>query len=218
MSIAVRGNPGSSSEPLIAVPSLSAPDDASSLLLDALPQDGLAAVFGVHFHTTKGNTLEFFKGKPGVDVSLLEFRAMPSGLHSVESDVIFFRQGELHGVACFHRMRTQEADQRNARMRYVPRSGSSLSGFAEHRLVIGAWAHSSPPVGQSCVSSSRCSRAKQRGHMPRSLHANAIVPSPSKTGMSAGSVTAAVYKLVIGPHAMCGGQRGPELQPARALV
>ncbi|KAF5319402.1 hypothetical protein D9619_008555 [Psilocybe cf. subviscida] len=81
-----------------------------------VPQD-LVAIFHVSFHPTKGNTIDWSQ-KTSDDLSLehIEFNALPSGLHLVEQDVVYFTKDGQHGVCVFRRRQTNEAGHRGVRL------------------------------------------------------------------------------------------------------
>lgn len=77
------------------------------------PQD-IVAIFHASFHPTKGNALDwFFSVDDELDVEKLglEFSALPSGLHQLDEDVIYFTakvapHRTYHAIALFRRRRT----------------------------------------------------------------------------------------------------------------
>ncbi|TFK22844.1 hypothetical protein FA15DRAFT_671093 [Coprinopsis marcescibilis] len=85
------------------------------------PKD-IAAIFHVSFHPTKGNTVDWcFKAPEWEELQIdglgLEFSALPSGLHQVDEDVVYFTSSiptatatnahqTLHALSLFRRRRT----------------------------------------------------------------------------------------------------------------
>ncbi|EIN04515.1 hypothetical protein PUNSTDRAFT_76382, partial [Punctularia strigosozonata HHB-11173 SS5] len=75
------------------------------------------AIFHASFHPTQGNTLDWsLKASPDLDLNHVEFSALPSGLHLVEEDVVYFTKGPHHGVCVFRRRRTTEHGHRGFRL------------------------------------------------------------------------------------------------------
>ncbi|KAF8197008.1 hypothetical protein BJ912DRAFT_1056100 [Pholiota molesta] len=80
------------------------------------PQD-LVAIFHASFHPTKGNTVDWsLKASDDLDLEHLEFSALPSGLHLVERDVVYFTKDGQHGVCIFRRRKTSEQGHRGVRL------------------------------------------------------------------------------------------------------
>ncbi|KAG8871189.1 hypothetical protein FRB97_008921 [Tulasnella sp. 331] len=72
----------------------------------------IVAVFQTSFHHIQGNTLDW---STTIDDDLyaeslkgVEFSSMPSGLHGVEDDVVFFMKGDLDAVSVFRRRKLPE--------------------------------------------------------------------------------------------------------------
>ncbi|KAH8822398.1 hypothetical protein DL96DRAFT_1819886 [Flagelloscypha sp. PMI_526] len=83
------------------------------------------AVFNAQFHVTKGNIIEWsLKADPELSLDGVEFSVLPSGIHAVERDVVYFTipnpssstHSPLHGVSIFRRLATTEEGQRGARL------------------------------------------------------------------------------------------------------
>ncbi|PBK87215.1 hypothetical protein ARMGADRAFT_1047655 [Armillaria gallica] len=80
------------------------------------PQD-IVAIFHASFHPTQGNVIDWsIKASDDVSLDNLEFSALPSGLHLVEQDVIYFTKDEHHGVCVFRRRKTTEQGHRGFRL------------------------------------------------------------------------------------------------------
>ncbi|OSX62954.1 hypothetical protein POSPLADRAFT_1169563 [Postia placenta MAD-698-R-SB12] len=80
------------------------------------PQD-VVAIFHAAFHPTQGNVLDWsLKASEDLDLSHVEFSALPSGLHLMERDVIYFTKDEHAGVCVFHRQHTTEQGHRGFRL------------------------------------------------------------------------------------------------------
>lgn len=67
-----------------------------------LARKDLNAVFVVRFDTVKGNMIEFQYPKE-LSLSGIEFTTLPSGSHSIGTDVIYFRRPPYFGLSVFKR-------------------------------------------------------------------------------------------------------------------
>ncbi|KAI7499823.1 hypothetical protein KC367_g4101 [Hortaea werneckii] len=88
----------------------------------------LAALFQVVFDQKVGYTIAWKRSLPDADLGGIEYKCLPSGLHSVESDLVYFTQGQLHvGISAFAQ---EEADSehRNARFCAIGALVSSAHG------------------------------------------------------------------------------------------
>ncbi|KAF9445433.1 hypothetical protein P691DRAFT_734966 [Macrolepiota fuliginosa MF-IS2] len=80
------------------------------------PQD-LVAIFHASFHPTQGNVVDWsLKASDDLSLDHLEFSALPSGLHLVEHDVVYFTKDGQHGVCIFRRRKTTEQGHRGFRL------------------------------------------------------------------------------------------------------
>lgn len=80
------------------------------------PQD-IVAIFHASFHPTKGNVVDWsLKAHDDLNLDHLEFSALPSGLHLVEEDVVYFTKDGQHGVCIFRRRKTTESGHRGFRL------------------------------------------------------------------------------------------------------
>ncbi|CAA7264584.1 unnamed protein product [Cyclocybe aegerita] len=83
---------------------------------ESVPQD-LVAIFHASFHPTKGNIVDWsLKASDDLSLDQLEFNALPSGLHLVEQDVVYFTKDNQHGVCVFRRRKTDEHGHRGFRL------------------------------------------------------------------------------------------------------
>ena len=92
---------------------------------------GVDAWFYVEFDHTKGNCLKEWKARPGMSSAGIEFKAIPSGLHTVESDVIYFLHDGRIGISackCKH--------DKSARGARIIAAGVLTSG---HGRLSGTW-------------------------------------------------------------------------------
>ncbi|KAI0292962.1 hypothetical protein B0F90DRAFT_1811880 [Multifurca ochricompacta] len=89
---------------------------ASKKQLPPPPQD-IVAIFHASFHPTRGNILDWsLKASDDLQLDGVEFSSLPSGLHLVEQDVVYFTKDTHHGVSIFRRRQTSEHGQRGFRL------------------------------------------------------------------------------------------------------
>ncbi|KAH9012268.1 hypothetical protein EDB84DRAFT_1536650 [Lactarius hengduanensis] len=89
--------------------------------------------------STPGETTSSFisrRSLPHSDLQLdgVEFSSLPSGLHLVEQDVVYFTKDGLHGVCVLTRRQTSEQGQRGFRL-------SSLGILLARSLRLRPWRH-----------------------------------------------------------------------------
>ncbi|KAL1744728.1 hypothetical protein HDZ31DRAFT_37922 [Schizophyllum fasciatum] len=99
-----------------------APQAGPSTAKPEYPQDlaSPVAIFHASFHPTKGNVIDWsLKASDDIKLDNLEFSALPSGLHLVEQDVVYFTKDGHHGVCAFRRRRTTEQGHRGFRLSSV---------------------------------------------------------------------------------------------------
>ncbi|KAI0791253.1 hypothetical protein C8Q75DRAFT_805607 [Abortiporus biennis] len=81
-----------------------------------VPQD-LVAIFHASFHPTQGNIIDWsLKASEDFDISHVEFSCLPSGLHLIEEDVVYFTKDGHQGVCVFRRRQTSEHGHRGFRL------------------------------------------------------------------------------------------------------
>ncbi|KAJ7487285.1 hypothetical protein B0H11DRAFT_2172823 [Mycena galericulata] len=80
------------------------------------PQD-IVAIFHASFHPTQGNIIDWsLKANEDLNLDHLEFSALPSGLHLVEEDVVYFSKDGQRGVCVFRRRKTVDHGHRGFRL------------------------------------------------------------------------------------------------------
>lgn len=80
------------------------------------PQD-IVAIFHASFHPTKGNLVDWcLKASDDLELDGVEFSTLPSGLHLVDQDVVYFTKDTHSGVCVFRRRRTAEQGHRGFRL------------------------------------------------------------------------------------------------------
>ncbi|PMB69418.1 Protein LCHN [Beauveria bassiana] len=82
----------------------------------ALPP--LSALFLINFDVKAGYTIVWKRADPAVELEgLVEYKSLPSGLHTVSDDLIYFVHDTQHaGLSAFVNEPTEEEELRNARM------------------------------------------------------------------------------------------------------
>jgi len=97
-------------------PSLSVPLPANSISAPDLPP--IDALFLIDFDVKKGYTITWKHTAPGVDIDgRVEYKSLPSGLHTVSEDLIYFVHDGAHaGLSAFVNTPCDEEEARNARM------------------------------------------------------------------------------------------------------
>ncbi|KZW03276.1 hypothetical protein EXIGLDRAFT_759148 [Exidia glandulosa HHB12029] len=81
------------------------------------PSD-IVAVFHASFHPTQGYIISWSQKVPEASLNLdgIEFTALPSGLHAVDSDVIYLSRDGYRGVCVFNRRKSEEEGARGFRL------------------------------------------------------------------------------------------------------
>ncbi|KAF8556664.1 hypothetical protein OG21DRAFT_1495348 [Imleria badia] len=99
-----------------------------------VPQD-IVAIFHASFHPTKGNVVDWcLKASDDLQLDGVEFSTLPSGLHLVDRDVVYFTKDSHPGVCVFRRRRTTERGQRGFRL-------SSLGILLVNSVRPRPWRH-----------------------------------------------------------------------------
>lgn len=95
-------------------PTLSAP------LYSTIPSDlpPVSALFLIDFDVKAGYTIAWKRAEPGLDlVGLVEYKSLPSGLHTVSEDLIYFvHDAGYAGLSAFVNQPCQDEETRHARM------------------------------------------------------------------------------------------------------
>ncbi|KAG9257109.1 uncharacterized protein F5Z01DRAFT_702744 [Emericellopsis atlantica] len=95
---------------------ISLPPAGSSSHLPELPP--IDALFLIDFDVKKGYTIAWQQTAPGVNVDgRVEYKSLPSGLHTVSEDLIYFvHEGAHAGLSAFVNVPCEEEESRHARM------------------------------------------------------------------------------------------------------
>ncbi|KAK1980447.1 hypothetical protein LZ30DRAFT_128657 [Colletotrichum cereale] len=86
---------------------------------NALPElPPIAALFLIDFDVKAGYTIVWKQAAPGIELEgLVEYKSLPSGLHTVSDDLIYFvHDGEHAGLSAFINTPCDEEEARHARM------------------------------------------------------------------------------------------------------
>ncbi|EAW07320.1 uncharacterized protein ACLA_020270 [Aspergillus clavatus NRRL 1] len=77
---------------------------------------GIAALFVIRFDIKAGYVISWKRAIPGVEIEgVVEYRSLPSGLHNVSEDLIYFVYEQYAGISAFVNLPADEAE-RNANM------------------------------------------------------------------------------------------------------
>ncbi|XP_077983342.1 DENN domain-containing protein 11-like [Glandiceps talaboti] len=108
---------------------------ASNSVCDLTEDDHIVAIFVVAFDTRSGNVVEWCQPED-VDLEGVEFKAMASGSHTIDSDFIYFRKGSFFGLACFEKMGVDNIVERGARMKSVGILATSYTLLYRHMQFL----------------------------------------------------------------------------------
>ncbi|KAI0415839.1 hypothetical protein F5X98DRAFT_345636 [Xylaria grammica] len=91
------------------------PSSPSVVTLPDLPP--ISALFLIDFDVKAGYTISWKASKPGVELEgVVEYKSLPSGLHTVSEDLIYFVHGGYAGLSAFVNAPVDDTAARNARM------------------------------------------------------------------------------------------------------
>ncbi|KAL4997820.1 hypothetical protein BDV10DRAFT_168578 [Aspergillus recurvatus] len=77
---------------------------------------GIAALFVIHFDVKAGYMVTWKRTIPGVEVEgAVEYKSLPSGLHNVSEDLVYFIHEQYAGISAFINQPADESE-RNAKM------------------------------------------------------------------------------------------------------
>ncbi|KAL4941768.1 hypothetical protein BDV06DRAFT_193842 [Aspergillus oleicola] len=77
---------------------------------------GIAALFVIHFDIKAGYMVTWKRTIPGVEVEgAVEYKSLPSGLHNVSEDLVYFVHEQYAGISAFINQPAEE-EERNAKM------------------------------------------------------------------------------------------------------
>ncbi|KAI0380927.1 hypothetical protein F5Y04DRAFT_256294 [Hypomontagnella monticulosa] len=75
------------------------------------------ALFLINFDVKAGYTISWKASKPGVELEgVVEYKSLPSGLHTVSEDLIYFVHDGFAGLSAFVNAPVDDSEARNARM------------------------------------------------------------------------------------------------------
>jgi hypothetical protein len=88
--------------------------DLPNSQLDDLPP--ISALFLIYFDIKAGYTIGWKRSLQGIELEgVVEYKSLPSGLHTVKEDLIYFVHGDYAGLSAFVNAPAAE-EARNARM------------------------------------------------------------------------------------------------------
>ncbi|KAI0408566.1 hypothetical protein F4802DRAFT_355046 [Xylaria palmicola] len=91
------------------------PSSPSVVALPDLPP--ISALFLIDFDVKAGYTISWKASRPGVELDgVVEYKSLPSGLHTVAEDLIYFVHGRYAGLSAFVNAPVDDTASRNARM------------------------------------------------------------------------------------------------------
>ncbi|RYO96522.1 hypothetical protein DL763_003141 [Monosporascus cannonballus] len=87
-------------------------------LVPTLPDVPLiSALFLIEFDAKAGYTVSWKAGQPGIELEgEVEYKSLPSGLHTVSDDLIYFVHDRYAGLSAFVNAPVEDSEARNARM------------------------------------------------------------------------------------------------------
>lgn len=90
----------------------------NSNIATALPDlPPISALFLINFDVKAGYTISWKASKPDVELEgVVEYKSLPSGLHTVSEDLIYFVHDGFAGLSAFINAPVQDTEARNARM------------------------------------------------------------------------------------------------------
>lgn len=95
----------------------------------------LVSVFVVAFDIRAGNILEWALPSD-YNLAGIEFKAMTSGSHKVQTDFVYFKWNHLYGLACFENMSVNIVAERGARMKSVGILSISYASLHQHKSFL----------------------------------------------------------------------------------
>ncbi|RYP21959.1 hypothetical protein DL767_009162 [Monosporascus sp. MG133] len=77
----------------------------------------ISALFLIEFDVKAGYTVSWKAGQPGIELEgEVEYKSLPSGLHTVSDDLIYFVHDKYAGLSAFVNAPVEDSEVRNARM------------------------------------------------------------------------------------------------------
>ncbi|KAK8082930.1 hypothetical protein PG996_001711 [Apiospora saccharicola] len=77
----------------------------------------ISALFLIDFDVKAGYTISWKASRPDVELEgVVEYKSLPSGLHTVTDDLIYFVHGDYAGLSAFVNAPCEDTEARNARM------------------------------------------------------------------------------------------------------
>lgn len=89
----------------------------TSLAAPHLHLPPISALFLIEFDVKAGYTLTWKAAQPGIELEgAVEYKSLPSGLHTVTDDLIYFVHDDYAGLSAFVNAPVEDTEARNARM------------------------------------------------------------------------------------------------------
>ncbi|GAB6032592.1 hypothetical protein CHUAL_011483 [Chamberlinius hualienensis] len=95
----------------------------------------IVCLFVVAFDTRAGNIIEWSIPED-IDLEGVEFKAIPSGSHNIENDLVYFRKSRLYGLACFQNVKVDSEIERGARMKSIGLLATSCSNIHFYKKFL----------------------------------------------------------------------------------
>ncbi|KAI1098067.1 hypothetical protein F4804DRAFT_338558 [Jackrogersella minutella] len=100
---------------LPSTPNIATTTTTTTTLLPDLPP--ISALFLINFDVKAGYTISWKASKPGIELEgVVEYKSLPSGLHTVSEDLIYFVHDGFAGLSAFVNEPVEDSEARNARM------------------------------------------------------------------------------------------------------
>ncbi|KAI2630766.1 hypothetical protein GGR54DRAFT_168700 [Hypoxylon sp. NC1633] len=105
-------------QPELQVRLPSTPNVATTSMPLPLPDlPPISALFLINFDVKAGYTISWKASRPGVELEgVVEYKSLPSGLHTVSEDLIYFVHDGFAGLSAFINAPVEDTETRNARM------------------------------------------------------------------------------------------------------
>jgi len=97
----------------------------------------LCGLYVAAFDTRRGNVIEW-QIPESLDLDNVEFKAMASGFHLMENDLVYFCKDGMYSLAVFQILRSDDARERNVRMKSVGVLGRSFKQLRSYVPVLRA--------------------------------------------------------------------------------
>ncbi|XP_071957378.1 DENN domain-containing protein 11-like [Antedon mediterranea] len=138
----------------------------------------IIAIFVVAFDTRSGNVIEWSTPED-IDLEGVEFKAMASGSHTVNSDFIFFKKDNYYGLSCYEKIKVESLEERGARMKSVGILATSYTTLYRHMQFLENQVRHQLGTPQH-YEQLRAFYADHKGSLPISTSLSTVNPSSSE--------------------------------------